>query len=97
MGYPLAVHGVERADVMHAKSSASSIATDKECIAGYPECIHLVGKRYPWIDVYALLAGVGNGRRYRKMGPSRAQGAVWPRLVWAGNIAAGPPPPLARA
>jgi hypothetical protein len=45
MGDPLAVHGVERADDMRAKSSASSIATDKECIAGYPECIHLDGKR----------------------------------------------------
>jgi hypothetical protein len=45
MGDPLAVHGVERADDMHAKSSASSIATDKECIAGYPECNHLDRKR----------------------------------------------------
>ena len=38
------MHGVKRANDMHAKSSASSIATDKECIAGYPECIHLDGK-----------------------------------------------------
>lgn len=36
MGDPLAVHGVERAGDMHPKSSASSIAADKECIAWHP-------------------------------------------------------------